>query len=302
MKATDLIKDLRRQLEGVKAAGHAGVTVQALEGYLAAAEPVAVATERELADPAAVAEADRRFEAWKAQASMQHAGFMELFKSALEAGQTALRFLLAINGGGAVALLAFLGNVVSRDPSKTLKVSYSLSGSGHPLDRGPGGGGVRGRVRRDGGGAAAQEGQQLCRGEKPGIHGPLVELPDARVLNQFTMWSAARRSRFGSEDTPITCDASRASSAATWVTPAPLLSIPSSPGAYERYSSRGWPPPPSAGTTAMGSQSLRRWFSSSSACRSSIGAGPGQFEVTCQPRMACALPSEYSARTMRRRV
>ncbi len=122
MKASDLIKDLRLKLEGVKAAGSTGVNVKALEDYLAAAEPAALATENQ-ADPAAVADADRRFEVWKTQASMQHAGAVELFKSALESGQTALRFLLAINGGAAIALLAFLGNVATKDPSKVVRVS-----------------------------------------------------------------------------------------------------------------------------------------------------------------------------------
>lgn len=123
MKATDLINDLRLQLDGVKADGHAGVAVKALEDYLAAAEPVAVAAEDEQATAQAVAKAKHDFEVWKHQMPVMHAAALELFKSALEAGQTALRFLVVINGGAAVALLAFLGNVASKDPSKVLTVS-----------------------------------------------------------------------------------------------------------------------------------------------------------------------------------
>jgi hypothetical protein len=123
VKATDLIKDLRVQLEGVKASGQTGVTVQALQEYLAAAEPVATAAEDARAGEQALAKAKHEFEVWKTQAPMQHAAAVEVFKSALEAGQTALRFLLAINGGGAVALLAFLGNVLSKEPPKGFSIS-----------------------------------------------------------------------------------------------------------------------------------------------------------------------------------
>lgn len=44
----------------------------------------------------------------------------ELFKSVIDAGQHALRVSLAINGGAAVAVLAFLGNLMTKSPATSL--------------------------------------------------------------------------------------------------------------------------------------------------------------------------------------
>src|SRR6266511_1626140 len=40
---------------------------------------------------------------------------LELLKSVVAAGESSLKMLLLINGGAAVALLAFLGNVLTKD-------------------------------------------------------------------------------------------------------------------------------------------------------------------------------------------
>lgn len=59
---------------------------------------------------------DRAFQAYQVNAPLQHASDLELWKSAIESGQTALKSLILINGGAAVALLAFLGNMLTKPP------------------------------------------------------------------------------------------------------------------------------------------------------------------------------------------
>lgn len=55
---------------------------------------------------------DRALEA----AKLEHASNLEVWKAVLESGQTALRSLILINGGAVVALLAFLGNQLTKTP------------------------------------------------------------------------------------------------------------------------------------------------------------------------------------------
>src|SRR5690242_13053614 len=110
MKAIDIIAGLRRELAALKAQGQTAVAVAGLEAYLTAIEPEArkdgdaTGTEKALEK----AGQDLEFEVWKVRAPMQHASSLEMFKSVIEAGLTALKNVMLINGGASVALLAFL--------------------------------------------------------------------------------------------------------------------------------------------------------------------------------------------------
>jgi hypothetical protein len=44
-----------------------------------------------------------------------------MFKSVMEAGQTTIRILITINGGAAAALLAFLSNLIGKNPGTPLQ-------------------------------------------------------------------------------------------------------------------------------------------------------------------------------------
>ena len=50
----------------------------------------------------------------------------EMFKTIFVYGEHAVRSVLIINGGAAVALLAFIGNILARGVSKSLASDYSL--------------------------------------------------------------------------------------------------------------------------------------------------------------------------------
>lgn len=72
-------------------------------------------------------ERDRHFEWTKLTTSLQHASWTEMFKSTLEAGQTALKTLITINGGAAAALLAFLSNLIGKQPGTALQGRISAA-------------------------------------------------------------------------------------------------------------------------------------------------------------------------------
>jgi hypothetical protein len=69
---------------------------------------------------------DRALEAFKVQAPLQHASDLEQWKTVIESGLTALKSLILINGGAAVALLAFLGNLLTKAPP---------TGRGYPTEQ-----------------------------------------------------------------------------------------------------------------------------------------------------------------------
>lgn len=55
---------------------------------------------------------------------------LELLKSVVTAGEAVLKTLLLINGGAAVAVLAFLGNVLSKDPATGVALSVPKVATG----------------------------------------------------------------------------------------------------------------------------------------------------------------------------
>lgn len=117
MKSTDLIHDLRTSIEGVKARGQGVLPVSGLESYLTEMERIVDAEDDPAAEERQRRDAMHKFqhdlEAWKTQASQQDASRLEMSKSVVAAGQVALMSAIAINGGAAVALLAFVGNLLT---------------------------------------------------------------------------------------------------------------------------------------------------------------------------------------------
>ena len=50
-----------------------------------------------------------------------------MFRSVISAGQSALRSAFLMNGGGAVAVLAFIGNLANNDPQRIPSLAPSLT-------------------------------------------------------------------------------------------------------------------------------------------------------------------------------
>lgn len=100
MDAKELLADLRDALKGVT---QPTVQVEALNKFLDNWEKSATATQTQTE-----VQHTRQLEQWKAQLASSSAASIEMFKAVIEAGQTALKSSIVINGGAAAALLALL--------------------------------------------------------------------------------------------------------------------------------------------------------------------------------------------------
>lgn len=106
MNAVEAIQHVRDVLSETKKRGVDSVQIDAFDNFLEDFGKGAPTMGAE--------EAKRRttldIERWK----LENAFDVEMFKAVIEAGQTALKSALLINGGAAAALLAFLGNLLTK--------------------------------------------------------------------------------------------------------------------------------------------------------------------------------------------
>ena len=125
MKTIDLITDLKNTVAAIKAQGNSTIPIAGLENYLSEMERINFGEEALDTQNSERAEATRKFEhemeVWKVNAPL-------MFNSVIEAGLSALKSATLINGGAAVALLAFLGNLLTKDaPYGTTYPIHELS-------------------------------------------------------------------------------------------------------------------------------------------------------------------------------
>jgi hypothetical protein len=126
MDAIGLINDLRGALKHTKNNGQSVVVIDRLEAYLNSVEPLANATNNHAAQHAARQKFEDDMEVYKLRSAYD----LAMFNAVIEAGLTALKSALIINGGAAVALLAFIGGILGEPKAKT---SFVLSDIGFAL-------------------------------------------------------------------------------------------------------------------------------------------------------------------------
>jgi hypothetical protein len=107
MKAIEVITGLRTELGKLGANGQTTIQIANLDEVLKSLEVAAASNDSTAPEQLAREE-------WKLKAPLLHASSLEQYKSVLESGQTALKTLTTINGGAAVALLAFIGNMLTK--------------------------------------------------------------------------------------------------------------------------------------------------------------------------------------------
>ncbi|HYO74103.1 MAG TPA: hypothetical protein VEU33_49335 [Archangium sp.] len=107
MNTTEFIRELRTELGKLAATGQTTIQIASLDAALASAATAVASTDSAAAEQQVIDEL-------KLKLPLQHAATLEQYKSVLESGQTALKTLTTINGGAAVALLAFIGNVLTK--------------------------------------------------------------------------------------------------------------------------------------------------------------------------------------------
>lgn len=129
MKASDVLHEIRQALKQTKEQGHSTVSIDAMENYLLLFDKdvendtyyTSLNHEAELAK--FKAENDRNI----AHANNETAHSLEMFKSVITAGQAALKAGMVVNGGAAVALLAFAGKIWETQTSQTVANSLTSS-------------------------------------------------------------------------------------------------------------------------------------------------------------------------------
>lgn len=114
MSVRDFAKELKEIIEGIRTKGNETIQCDALIEYLASVENTASA------DPTAL-----QLEQFKAQLQGQlevakrvHEGQLEMFRSVITSGQAAIKTGFLLNGGAAVAMLAFIGHLAQHLPGK----------------------------------------------------------------------------------------------------------------------------------------------------------------------------------------
>lgn len=120
MEANDLINDLKTALVNIRNQGSETILISKLESYLSEMETIDKAEKNQAIQNSERNEVIRKFEhdmkVWEVNAPLENASKLKMFESVIEAGQTALKSATLINGGAAVSLLAFLGNLLTKEP------------------------------------------------------------------------------------------------------------------------------------------------------------------------------------------
>ncbi|SAL26152.1 hypothetical protein AWB64_02141 [Caballeronia sordidicola] len=113
MKTSEVIQQIKAAVDQCAEAGQTVIAVPNMQTYID--EILATALEQESFPPQVTeAQAQHQLEVWKTQLSAQSGMTIEMFKAVIEAGQTALKSAILLNGGAAVAMLAFVGNAVTK--------------------------------------------------------------------------------------------------------------------------------------------------------------------------------------------
>lgn len=116
MEVKDVILQIKTALSDVEVKGQAFVHIQALKQFLDAIEKSAIVTIE-----AQKLQHQSNLEWYKAQ----HQSQLEMFKSTMESAHSALKASLIVNGGAAISLLAFVGNIWSK--TQTASVAHALA-------------------------------------------------------------------------------------------------------------------------------------------------------------------------------
>lgn len=117
MEASELIEGFRKQLDAVDAQGSKYLSTDSLRQYLDTLEKDASASQKDR---------DRQHAGMLAYSAAKNTLNIEVMKSVLEAGKSALHALLIINGGAVVALLGVFSNILGKKDSELLAQSLAL--------------------------------------------------------------------------------------------------------------------------------------------------------------------------------
>jgi hypothetical protein len=107
MTVKQFAKELKETVEGIKASGSTSIDCNNLIAYL---DKIASSTHPD--------EYEQQNAALARHAEFTHQSGIEMFKSVIAAGLNATKTSMLLNGGAAVAMLAFIGHVADAKPDK----------------------------------------------------------------------------------------------------------------------------------------------------------------------------------------
>ncbi|WP_428398678.1 hypothetical protein [Marinobacter salarius] len=129
MKASEVLKEIRHALSQTKEQGHSTVSIEAMENYLKAFDKDVENDTyyKSLNQEAELAKFNAANDRNIAYANNQTAHSLAMFRSVITTGQSALRSSMVVNGGAAVALLAFTGKIWETQTSEVVAGSLTTS-------------------------------------------------------------------------------------------------------------------------------------------------------------------------------
>ncbi|RKP58624.1 hypothetical protein [Pararobbsia silviterrae] len=130
MKATEVLRQIQIAIDGVRNDGQSVISVTAMGEFIAKLFDEAETSEAEPTKALTPEQQAQQLEIWKATLASDSMHSVEMFKSVIEAGQTALKSAIVINGGAAAALLAFAGNSVIKGylvPGQPVLVRFGIA-------------------------------------------------------------------------------------------------------------------------------------------------------------------------------
>ncbi len=133
MKNQDLVKSIRAEVATLRSKGQDAISLAALDAYLERLEGL-MSGEPHQFDQVALQQARAELDVKLAEHKRAADGDLEMFRSMIAAGHSARRDSMLINGGGALALLAFAGHLVTQGspsavvPDLAFPLSWFLGG------------------------------------------------------------------------------------------------------------------------------------------------------------------------------
>jgi len=128
MDAKDLLKTMRQTIIKAKEQGLNSISMQNLDSWFSDIEEILDKSPPEVT-PAQLEKYKGEMSAWLEGIKGQEAGKVEMLKATMEYGGAAIKSSLLINGGAAVALLAFIGKIwgpESKAPIQDLSCSLII--------------------------------------------------------------------------------------------------------------------------------------------------------------------------------
>lgn len=128
MKASEVLQVLKSSIAVTKESGADQVSLVDLEAYVERLEETAKQTPEGAAAGDAAMEAYRAdLTAWISSRQQRHEYDLEMLRAVITTGQSGLKSSLLINGGAAVALLAFIGGLWPKVESQSIIEALATS-------------------------------------------------------------------------------------------------------------------------------------------------------------------------------